>query len=155
MSNHAWRPLWVVLIIVALIFVARFFYVPSDFGTHERGFMYGYYRKSNEEDWKKVQVKYRTREYCRDCHPDKIETNQSSKHAVIQCENCHGPALNHPDNPPKLAIDKSRDLCIRCHAKLPYPSSKRGELKGIDPATHNPDMECSTCHNPHKPDLGG
>ncbi|MBI5141823.1 MAG: cytochrome c3 family protein [Nitrospirae bacterium] len=155
MSNHVWRPAWVVLGVVALILTARYFYVPSDFGTHERGFMYGYYRKASEEDWKKIKVKYRTKDYCKDCHADKYEMNMASKHSIIQCENCHGPAMDHPENPQKLAIDKSRDLCIRCHAKLNYPSSRRGELKGIDPDSHNAGMECSACHNPHKPSLEG
>jgi len=153
MSNHVYRPVWVVLAILALILVARYFYVPPDFGVHERGFMYGYYRKGSEADWKNVKVKFRTKEYCKDCHPDKYEKNMASKHKIIQCENCHGPAIDHPENPPKLAIDKRRSLCIRCHAKLPYPWSHRSEMKGIDPETHNPDMECSMCHNPHYPNL--
>jgi len=116
MGNHAWRPVWVVGVVVAAILVARYFYVPSDFGIQERGFMYGYYRKGNEQDWRDFKVKYRTKAYCQMCHPDKYEENMSSPHKVIQCENCHGPAIDHPDNPPKLAIDRSRELCIRCHA---------------------------------------
>ncbi len=154
MRSHVLRPLWVVMGVVALILVARQFVVPEDFGIHERGFMYGYHRKSNEEEWKAFKVKYRTKDYCRDCHPDKYGENITSKHRIIQCENCHGPAVDHPDSPPKLSIDRSRSLCIRCHAYLPYPTSQRSEIKGIDPGEHNPDMECSMCHNPHKPDMG-
>ncbi|NOZ24982.1 MAG: cytochrome C [Nitrospirae bacterium] len=155
MSSHVLRPLWVVIIIVILILVARFVIVPPDFGIQERGFMYGYHRKSNEDDWKAFKVKYKTRKYCKDCHPDKYEPIMSSKHRIIQCENCHGPAVDHPEDPPKLVVDKSRSLCIRCHARLLYPRTERAKIKGIDPEEHNAGMECSMCHNPHKPDMEG
>ena len=41
-KNHALRPLIVVLVIVGLILIARAIVVPSDFGAHERGYMYGW-----------------------------------------------------------------------------------------------------------------
>jgi len=153
MKSHVWRPLWVLLGVIALALVARHFVVPSDFGVGERGFMYSFHRKSSEDDWKAFKVKYLTKEYCKECHEEKYESNMASKHKLIQCENCHGPAIDHPDNPAKLVIDKSRALCIRCHAKLPYLTSHRGEIKGINPDEHNPGEECSTCHDPHKPDM--
>lgn len=158
MGNHVLRPLFVVIGIVALILAARIFYVPKDFGVHERGYMYGWYRKANEGDWKKVAVKYQGKEYCKDCHTDKYESINRTPHRNIQCENCHGPAGTpegtihyDPDKRPKLAIDKSRQQCLRCHFPLAYPSSGRSKIRGIDPEKHNPDIECSTCHNPHNP----
>jgi len=155
MKSHVWRPLFVALGIVILILIARQILVPKDFGIHERGYMYGFYRKSNEEDWKNFAVKYRSAEYCKDCHSDKHSMIMQTPHAVIQCENCHGPALEHPSNPPKLAIDRSRAECLRCHFPLPYPTSGRANIRGIDPEKHNPDIECTMCHNPHKPKIGG
>lgn len=155
MKSHVWRPLFVVFGIVILILIARVFLVPKDFGIHERGYMYGWYKKSNEEEWKKVAVKYKSAEYCKDCHTDKFTMIMQTPHALIQCENCHGPAMDHPSDPPKLAIDKSRQQCLRCHYPLPYPTSGRANIRGIDPDKHNPDIECSMCHNPHKPKIGG
>ena len=155
MSNHVFRPLLVVIGLVVIVLVIRPFYVPKDFGIHERGYMYGWYRNSNIEDWKKVTVKYQGKEYCTTCHPDKTESIDRTPHAIIQCENCHGPALEHPSDPPKLAVDRSREQCLRCHAKLVYPSSGRAQIRGIDPDKHNPDVECVMCHNPHKPSLEG
>lgn len=155
MKSHVLRPLWVVISFVILAFIARYFVVPSDFGIHEKGFTYGYYRKSNEDEWKAFKVKYQTKEYCKECHEDKYEENMSSKHRTIQCENCHGPAIDHPENPEKLAIDRGRNLCLRCHAYLPYPTSNRAEIKGINSSEHNPDTECSMCHDPHQPDIEG
>ncbi len=156
MKNHVFRPLFVVIGIVVLILLTRMVVVPKDFGIGDRGYMYGWHRKSNEEDWKKVKVKYMGREYCKDCHSDKYEAIMKTPHAIIQCENCHGPANDakseHPsEERPKLVIDKSRAHCLRCHFPLPYPSSGRSKIRGIDPDKHNPDIECSTCHNPHKP----
>ncbi len=155
MKSHVLRPLWVVIAVIGLILTARYFVVPPDFGVYERGFMYGFHRKSNEKEWEAFKVKYRTKKYCQDCHPDKYDTIMSSKHHIIQCENCHGPAIDHPENPEKLQINKKRSLCIRCHTYLPYPTSQRARIKGIDPKEHNTGMECVTCHNPHKPDMEG
>jgi len=155
MKSHVFRPLWIVFGLIAVILIARLFYVPKDFGVHERGYMYGWYREGNIKDWKNVKVKYQGSDYCKNCHPDKSESIAMTPHAIIQCENCHGPAIDHPSDPPKLTIDKSRALCLRCHFPLPYPTSGRANIRGIDPDTHNPDIECVMCHNPHKPSLEG
>jgi predicted CXXCH cytochrome family protein len=153
MKSHVWRPLFVVLGALALAMVARYFIVPRDFGVGERGFMYSFHRMSNEDEWKAFKVKYQGKEYCGECHEEKYEANMGSKHKIIQCENCHGPAIDHPEDPEKLTINRSRALCIRCHAALPYPTSHRKDLPAIDPAEHNPDEKCAECHDPHEPDL--
>jgi len=56
------------------VLIARWLVAPKDFGVHERGYMYGYYRKSNEDEWKAFKVKYRSSEYCKDCHSDKYSS---------------------------------------------------------------------------------
>jgi hypothetical protein len=155
MKRHVWRPLFVVIGLVVLVLIVRHFLVPEDFVIGERGYMYGLHRKSNEEEWKAVTVKYKSEEYCKDCHSDKYSSIMETPHAIIQCENCHGPAMDHPSDPPKLAIDRSRAQCLRCHYPLPYPTSGRSNIRGIDPDKHNPDIECVMCHNPHKPTLEG
>jgi hypothetical protein len=38
---------------------------------------------------------------------------------------------------------------------LPYEASGRSMIRGIDNDAHNPGMECVSCHNPHKPGMGG
>jgi predicted CXXCH cytochrome family protein len=153
LKSHVLRPLWVVLAVVALVMAIRPMIVPSDFGIGERGFMYSFHRKSSEDDWKAFKVKYQTRQYCADCHEEKYESIMASKHKIIQCENCHGPALEHPEDPEKLVIDRSRKLCLRCHAYLPYPTSNRANIKGIIPSEHNEGEPCAECHDPHEPDL--
>jgi len=112
MKNHVWRPLFAVIGIIILILLARMVMVPKDFGVHERGYMYGWHRRGNEEDWKKIKVKYQGKEYCRDCHPDKYDSINKTPHRIIQCENCHGPASDaasdhYSDQRSKLTIDRS------------------------------------------------
>ncbi|MBI5026183.1 MAG: cytochrome c3 family protein [Nitrospirae bacterium] len=155
MKSHVLRPLYVVIGIIALVLIIRGFIVPKDFGVYDRGYMYSWYRKSNEDEWKAFKVKHRSSEYCKDCHTDKYSSIMQTPHAIIQCENCHDPAIDHPENPPKLSINKSREQCLRCHSYLPYPTSNRANIKAIDPDNHNPDIECVMCHNPHKPSLEG
>jgi len=152
MKNHVLRPLWLVLAAIALLLLARHFLVPKDFGVNGESFTYGFHRKSAVDDWKNFPDKYKGRDYCNECHDDKVEENGNSKHRNIQCENCHGPWVDHEDDPKRMSIDRSRGLCLRCHDMLPYPGSQRGQLKGIDPEKHNPEDACADCHNPHHPD---
>lgn len=153
MSSHVWRPLLVFLAVVVLLLVVRQFYVPDDFGVHEPSYAYGWYREKSIGDWKWATVKYQGRESCTPCHEKQVDTISGMPHASIQCENCHGPATDHPTDPQTLPTDRSRELCLRCHTKLEYPSSARGGLRGIDPAEHYPDEACADCHDPHRPVL--
>jgi cytochrome c3-like protein len=152
--SHVWRPLFVVLGIVVIILAARVILVPKDFGVHDQGYMYGFHRLGNEKEWMAMKPNYKfDTSYCQGCHEDKVKSISESPHVIIPCEDCHGPAMDHPDSPPKLPINKTREQCLRCHAKLPYPTSGRGAIRGIDNETHNPGTECISCHNPHHPNL--
>jgi ribosomal protein L37AE/L43A len=153
MKNHVLRPLWLVLAGIAALLVVRYFMVPADFGVHGRNFTYGFHRLGSIDDWKNFKVKHRGKEYCQECHEEKVEEILASPHSIIQCENCHGAAVDHPDNPETLPIDTSRLLCLRCHAYLPYPQSNRADMPSVDPEEHNTDENCVECHNPHNPSL--
>lgn len=155
MKNHVLRPLYLAIAFVVLLLLVRQQIVPADFGVNGENFTYGYHRAGDIEDWESFPVKYQGKEYCGGCHMEQYDSNMASKHREIQCENCHSPAGNHPEDPAKLNIDRGRHLCLRCHAALPYPSSHRSELPAIDPEAHNTGMECIMCHNPHKPSLEG
>ena len=160
MNHHVLRPLYAVIGIVILILIARALVVPKDFGIGARGYMYGWHRQGNEEEWKKFKIKYRGSEFCKDCHNKNHTSIKKSPHKNIQCENCHGPASDEKsdhwsEQRPKLAIDRSRAQCLRCHFPLPYPTSGRSKIRGVDPDKHNPDSECAMCHNPHYPNLEG
>ena len=123
--------------------------------------MYSYHRKANEMEWKNQPAKYSTsgrermHEYCSACHGAIVKVRSEKLHGIIPCEDCHGPALQHPEKPEKLTIDRSRGLCLRCHTNLPYTTSERKRIPGINPKTHNTGLECVKCHNPHNPSLEG
>jgi len=152
-KKHVWRPLWVVAGLVLLILVVRWFYVPDDFGVQDRGYTFGFHRLSNEKEWQSLTPRYQGNGYCADCHGEQIGRLASGSHLGFPCENCHSAAGEHPAQPEKLAIDRSRALCLRCHSRLFMPSSGRNNIPGIDPERHNGNSDCVDCHNPHKPNL--
>jgi predicted CXXCH cytochrome family protein len=144
---------------IAGITGARMIIAPS-FKAANNDYRYQWHRVANEQEWKEFKVKYRGSSYCKDCHTQQFKEVGASLHAKVSCESCHGPAINHPDNPARLTIDNSRSLCLRCHSDLPYRRTQYSELpkgeiklKMVDPDIHNPEMECIACHNPHKTDI--
>jgi predicted CXXCH cytochrome family protein len=146
----------IAIVCVAGLIGARMVLAPS-FAAVDGDYRYQWHRVTNEQEWKDIKVKHRGNQYCKDCHADQSANETASVHAKVQCENCHGPAVDHPENPAKLTLDKSRTLCLRCHSGLPYRTAKYAELpkgevqlKMVNPDEHNPDMECVTCHDPHK-----
>jgi len=151
MKWHVLRPLWVAIGLVGTILVARVFLVPDDFGIHGRNFTYGFHRLGNIQEWKDFPVKYQGREYCVECHEENVQSVNASPHEPVECENCHGPAVNHPDDVEFLPIDSSRELCLRCHAFLDYPNSSRAQIPHINNRMHKRRRECAQCHNPHDP----
>jgi len=155
MKNHVLRPLWVAIAFVALILLARYILVPKDFGVQGDSFTFNFHRASNVQEWENFPVGYLGKEVCVECHEEKGEQIESSPHAIIQCENCHGPGREHPEteNPETMTIDRSRAQCLRCHADLGYAKSSRASIPAINPDEHNVDSECVECHNPHNPDL--
>jgi hypothetical protein len=150
-KNHVWRPLYLALFLAAVVLLVRHIIVPRGFGIHERGYMYGWHRLSNEAEWKAFRVKYKTASRCKECHPSIYSDIKDSVHGIISCENCHGPNYDHPKDPIGYTIDRSRKLCIRCHSRLPYPNNIRGGIRGIIPEEHYPQAECVMCHYPHNP----
>jgi hypothetical protein len=154
MKRHVLHPLWVAIGLVGLIFLARLFVVPDDFGVHGDSFTYNYHRLSNVQEWQEFPVKYQGRDSCAECHKDNVRTHRRGPHKRIQCENCHGPSGpsgNHPDVEEYLPLNKERDLCMRCHASLEYPDAARSELPAIHDRRHKRRRECVECHNPHDP----
>ncbi len=151
MKRHVLHPLWVAIGLVGLIFLARSFLVPDDFGVHGDSFTYNYHRLSNIQEWQDFPVKYRGKDSCTECHKANVRKNRRSPHKRIECESCHGPSGNHPDDVEYLPLNKERALCLRCHASLEYPDAARSDLPAIHDRRHKRKRECVECHNPHDP----
>jgi predicted CXXCH cytochrome family protein len=151
MKRHVLHPLWVAIGVVVLILVARAIIVPDDFGVHGASFTYNYHRLSNEQEWKDFPVKYQGFDACTECHRDNVRALRRSPHRKLECENCHGPAVGHPEAVEMLPRNTDRSLCLRCHASLDYPDSARSEIPPISPRLHHRRQDCVECHYPHNP----
>ena len=87
---------------------------------------------------------------CATCHTDTKKTWEDGAHGkseLATCETCHGSApADHPQTP--MSIDRSSDLCIRCH------SDARFGVDDWNASKHNQlGMDCATCHEPHSTSL--
>jgi len=151
MKWHVLRPLWLTIGVIGIILVAREILVPDDFGVHGRNFTYGYYRLSNVQEWKDFSVKFQGRESCGECHEENLASLNASPHAPIECENCHGPGVGHPDEIEMLPNDLPREHCLRCHASTDYPFASKAQIPLITNRLHKRRQECYECHNPHDP----
>lgn len=87
---------------------------------------------------------------CAACHSEANITWENGAHGkseVATCETCHGSAsTDHPKSP--MPIDRSPDLCIRCH------SDSRFGVEDWKVSKHNQlGMDCASCHDPHSATL--
>lgn len=151
MKRHVLHPLWVTIALIAALLIAKELFVPDDFGVHNESFTYSYHRLGNIQEWKDFPVSYQGRDSCTECHRTNVRTVRRSPHRRIECENCHGPAGNHPDDVEFLPRNTERELCLRCHAHLEYPNSARAEIPPVKDRLHHRRKECAECHNPHNP----
>ena len=87
---------------------------------------------------------------CVSCHTEAEVIWKNGAHGkteFVTCEACHGTLTDdHPKS--SMPIDRSPDLCIRCHSNSSFgvedwKSSKHSQLG----------MECATCHDPHSASL--
>ncbi|MBF0457036.1 MAG: cytochrome C [Nitrospirae bacterium] len=168
--SHAWRPLFVVLAVMISIIVFRVIFVPSDFVAKNGDYKFQWHRLSSEEVWKNFPVKHKGRDFCQQCHSELVNKIKDSGHQHVQCENCHAMfepgKKSHPIDLKddfgyllEIGIERSRELCKRCHAELPYrpqtyvitkgTTAETVKFKMIDPTKHNPGIECVMCHDVH------
>jgi hypothetical protein len=88
---------------------------------------------------------------CVECHSDVQEIIENDVHADLSCIICHGPGLEHVENPEAGNIQKisSREYCGKCHDMNPARPAEL--ITQVDISTHNADFEkCTDCHNPHQ-----
>jgi len=135
-------PLFVIFI--GLFLVIRHFLIPDSFGQ------FGHYRADALEEIAGKEMVFADPEDCKACHDDILEKISKSEHRGLSCLICHGPGLEHVNNPQTGNIVKpgSRNFCGKCHE---YNITKPIDvIFQVDLSEHNPDFEnCTDCHNPH------
>ena len=146
MQPHLKRA--VALLVIAIIgFIAvRSVFVPESFEQ------YGWYRANSVKDNMNFSIGYAGSASCgeENCHKDLYSTWADSRHKTVNCETCHGPSQNHVTNVrimPEPAND-SRAYCGLCHYER---AARPSNFPQVDPEIHGENLNCTYCHNPHKP----
>lgn len=144
--THLRRALAVLIAVLLFIFV-----VPRIMPTEEALQPFGFYRVGNNSgEWANQTPQYVDTARCNTCHQDKYATWQQAKHSTVSCETCHGPGRAHIEAQARPIVDNSREACGVCHGQLP---SRPKDFPQVDLATHNVPTTCTTCHNPHAPQV--
>lgn len=139
------RHLIILAILIAAFVVFQQLMIPESFGE------LGHYRANSLEDNELFDIHYAGQESCYECHEDISDLKEMDLHYDLSCETCHGPGTDHNLSPDsvELFIPDDRNFCGLCHAK----NTARNEdaVFQIESKEHNPDKNCTYCHNPHAP----
>ena len=133
-------------IFIGLFIVVRHFLIPKSFGK------YGHYRADAVEEIGRLPENYAGNEVCQGCHEDIYELKAASEHAGVACETCHGPAMEHTEDPMgvKPVKPKGRAFCGLCHSRN---AARPKNMPQVDMEEHNKGMECILCHKAHDPKI--
>lgn len=145
-AGHLFRLFGVFLAGLTLFLTVRGFLVPKSFGQ------YGHYRGNSLSEVAARPVKFAGHQSCEACHSDVLDQKAKGKHAIVNCEACHGPLAKHADDPSlqPTKLDTAM-LCPRCHEANP---AKPRTFPQVASAEHSSGLPCNTCHQPHSPVIG-
>jgi hypothetical protein len=87
---------------------------------------------------------------CAECHDGAVV--ESSAHAKVGCEACHGGQAAHVADPGSVVPEhlEATTLCLRCHRS---GSSKPQAFPQVDEDEHAGGEACDACHVPHHPEI--
>jgi hypothetical protein len=133
------------ILFITLFLIIRHLLIPDTFGQ------YGHYRGNALLDNEDKEIVHASEAYCVDCHDDVLEKLRNDVHAGLSCITCHGPGMEHVEDPAENPVVKAtdREFCGRCH--FINPSRPAGVVVQVNPEDHNPEFsECTDCHHPHE-----
>ncbi len=133
------------VVLVSIFLILKYLMTPESFGQ------YGHYRGKALDEVAAYPTKYVGSETCYDCHDSIVLAKSEGPHSGIGCESCHGPGFKHIEDPETEKLDKpnTRAFCAHCHAFNKARSEKAITQQNI--LEHNPEDNCTECHNPHQP----
>ncbi|MEW6235217.1 MAG: hypothetical protein AB1656_07500 [Candidatus Omnitrophota bacterium] len=159
-AKHLVRAILLILVVLCILELFRQSMRPESYGQS------GPFREVAMKEKTALPIVYQDKQLCISCHESKAKTVLASKHGVIDCQICHAPLGRHAAEGAKpeeknedMAIDRSPELCLRCHQKL---TARPEAIKQIDFSKHMIDNElkeelvpglCLECHSSHEPDL--
>jgi len=133
---------------------------PRSFGQ------YGHYRGDSLVQLMARAPVHQGRAVCAECHEEIHAAHRKDVHFRVECEDCHGPGLNHvryrrgedPTITPAAATmprEYTLEGCLFCHRKL---AARPKSFAQIDPKEHyaflhvnDERTRCIECHSPHEP----
>lgn len=140
-----WKPFAIFLAIIVIFLFARGFVAPPSFG------LYGHYRGDALAEIASKPIHYAGKKSCYDCHDQRVDELNRSKHANQSCETCHGPSETHVEDPsisPPFKLG-TNDWCLKCHGSS---VSRPKDFPQVVFSKHYPGKDCISCHNPHHPE---
>jgi hypothetical protein len=146
--RHLIRPAALLAGVVGIIIVARIVPTPEVLDA------YGFYSggaEENIEEWKSLPEQYVGSDKCQGCHEPQHDLWRSADHAVVNCEDCHGPGRAHLEDAETPVIDHARGFCGSCHDRL---VSRPARFPQVDMDVMGGEAECTICHNSHSPRVG-
>ena len=138
------RIAFLTALIVLSFLGGRYLLTPDSFGEH------GFYRGAALEEAADKKLHFAGKAACIECHGDIYELLIDHGHGAIACESCHGPGLNHAEDPTlTLSATRFKKLgCLGCHSE---EIARPDWQVQINPEEHYGD-DCNECHTPHDPD---
>ena len=149
-SRHVFRIALVLVVAIAAFVLGRAAFVPKTYGD------YGPYRGGNVVEQAHIrEPRHAGADSCTPCHAKQAQERQAGGHRSVSCEVCHGPSGVHVQAgavKAKAPIDRSYQLCARCHRKIDGRPDKFPQvvLDQHVPAALETGV-CLQCHNPHSP----
>ena len=155
--DHIIRFTLLIIVVILGFFIFRTYMVPDSFGIHG-SYTYAYYRAESENEQANKPAVFQGTEHCSACHAPQAVTLSDGKHAALDCESCHGAFKAHNNNTrERMAISDSVETCMICHERLNARPTDFPQISSFaahvaeQGETMLPDMNCTTCHDPHTP----
>ena len=88
---------------------------------------------------------------CSACHGEIARTKAVSRHAGLDCNQCHNAPVQHKVTPRTVRPEKprTRAFCAKCHGS---DANSPKEIPRINLETHGGRYLCWQCHYPHMPE---
>lgn len=167
MGGEDKTPRYAIRLIVVVVSVAVVFFVGLQLFVPQGSRLTGSYDAESLIYIASAPVAYRGSQSCGSsgCHESVYNTwlkgAHGSREEQSKCEVCHGPQGAHPEQ--TTTIVKVRGdgdivgLCLSCHQKMKARGTT-GQPQIVPtqhPYPHEGTLNCTKCHNPHAPAIGG